>query len=200
LSPANFRSRSATKQSGSGLIHGHNPPPPFLQSNDGTASPRPPAPATATWVWEPALHLVRFPEFHISMLSRHHSFSTKPEIKSFSWKKSHRTERLKNNVRHLHVKTLFPQTLNRMDYFLRLLLFLGGVLLLRQLARPFHVPLWLTVLILCILFAIRFMCLDIPRLRSIRWHLWLLLLLVIPPVNLIFQLVLLLIPGKEADV
>jgi hypothetical protein len=47
------------------------------------ARPTPPtAPALATWAWEPALVLVRLPEFHIAMRSSHHSFSTKAKARN----------------------------------------------------------------------------------------------------------------------
>ena len=102
--------------------------------------------------------------------------------------------------RHL-VKPLFPQTLNRLEYFVRLLLFLAGAVILCLSARPFEaaIPVWLDVLSVCILFAIRFMCLDIPRCRSICWSPWLVSLLVIPIVNLVIQLLLLFVPAQTPN-
>jgi hypothetical protein len=104
-------------------------------------------------------------------------------------------------VRHHRVKTLIPNTLNRMEYFVRLLIFIGACIILSLSARPFQhqIPVWFTVFSVCILFIIRFICMDISRCRSMQWSPWLVLLLVIPVVNLVMQLFLIFTPAKEAD-
>ena len=101
-------------------------------------------------------------------------------------------------VRLHRMKTLFPQTVNRLEYLVRLLIFLGAAIFLGLSARPFQhqIPVWFTVISVAILFIIRFMCLDIPRCRSMQWSPWLVLLLLIPIVNLVMQLLLLIIPAK----
>jgi hypothetical protein len=93
---------------------------------------------------------------------------------------------------------LIPQTLNRLEYLLRLLIFLGASILLSLSARSFQreIPLWFTVVSVGIWFIIRFIWLDIPRCRSMGWSPWLVMLLVIPIVNLAMQLLLLIIPAK----
>lgn len=94
------------------------------------------------------------------------------------------------------MKMLFPQIVNRLEYFVRLVIFLGFASVLCLLARPLQIPIWLDILAVCILFAIRFACMDIPRLRGMRWSPWLALLLVVPIVNIVIQLILLFVPSQ----
>ena len=99
------------------------------------------------------------------------------------------------------MKALFPQTLNRLAYFVRLLIFLGAIygiayglgLFVRV---PRTTPIWIPFLIFGALFILRFVCLDIPRLRSMQWSPRLVLLFLVPVVNVIMQLLLLIIPPK----
>jgi hypothetical protein len=99
------------------------------------------------------------------------------------------------------MKTCFPLTLNRLEYLVRLLIFTGIVLFLSFLAKHFGppIPLWLGIIIICILFVIRFECLDIPRCRSMQWPLWFVLLLIIPMVDIVIQILMIILPAKKAN-
>ena len=85
-----------------------------------------------------------------------------------------------------------------MEYFVRLLIFIGACVILSLSARPFQsqIPVWFTVVSVSVLFVIRFVCLDIARCRSLQWSPWLVSLLVIPIANLVMQLLLLFVPGQ----
>jgi uncharacterized membrane protein YhaH (DUF805 family) len=99
------------------------------------------------------------------------------------------------------MKALFPQTLNRLAYFVRLLIFLGAIygiayslgLFVRV---PRTIPIWIPFLVIGALFILRFVCLDIPRCRSMQWSPWLVLLFLVPVVNVVMQLLLLIVPPK----
>ena len=102
---------------------------------------------------------------------------------------------------------LFPITLNRKQYALRLLTFIILVLALillsalielavglllsthhKRLGTPALLPLLLLMVAPLFLAFCRFPCLDMPRLRSIGWSPWLVLLFLIPIANLILQI------------
>ena len=101
------------------------------------------------------------------------------------------------------MKTLFPETLERLQYFVRWLVYLLTVLVVCAflLPLPKHVglPVWMPLVLVLPLIAARFPCLDIPRLRSIGWSPWLLLLFLVPGANLILQILLFCIPPKGVD-
>jgi uncharacterized membrane protein YhaH (DUF805 family) len=101
------------------------------------------------------------------------------------------------------METFFPETLNRLQYLVRLLIFVAiffvvGVLLISiPRALGLDLPHWLPAIVMIPLLLMRIPCLDIPRLRSIGWSPWLVLLVLIPFVNLIFQLALFTMPSEE---
>ena len=101
------------------------------------------------------------------------------------------------------MKTLFPETLPRLPYFIRWLVYLVVVLVVTALLLPLPkyvgLPAWVPLIIILPLVAARFPCLDIPRLRSMGWSPWLLLLFLVPVANLILQILLFCIPPKGVD-
>jgi hypothetical protein len=101
------------------------------------------------------------------------------------------------------MKTLFPQTLKRLDYALRFVLWFIGVPVIAAFLLPLPkyigIPEWLPIVIIILLIPLRFPCADIPRFRSFGWSPWLVLLLFIPLVNLYIQLMLFIAPAKETD-
>jgi uncharacterized membrane protein YhaH (DUF805 family) len=100
------------------------------------------------------------------------------------------------------MKTLFPQKLKRLEYFVRWLVFLVIVAVVAALLLPLPkyvgVPHWLPFIVVVPLFLLRFPCLDIPRFRSIGWSPWLVLLFLVPVVNFVMQLLLFFMPPKQA--
>jgi uncharacterized membrane protein YhaH (DUF805 family) len=102
------------------------------------------------------------------------------------------------------MKILFPEELTRLQYLIRWLIFfviflVVDVLLFYTMPKAFGVPNWLQFVIIVPLLFMRVPCLDIPRLRSIGWSPWLVLLLLIPFINLIFQLVLFTMPPDNTE-
>jgi hypothetical protein len=91
--------------------------------------------------------------------------------------------------------TLFPQTLNRCDYFVRLLIFIAILVLLWLAGAHIPVPKWIGVIITGGLCLTRIFCLDIPRLRSMRWSVWISPLMLTPAV-FILQFFLLFVPPR----
>jgi hypothetical protein len=100
-------------------------------------------------------------------------------------------------------RRLFPERIERLDYFLRWLLFLILVpvvaAFLLPLPKYIGIPEWLPFVFVILLFLLRFPCADIPRFRSIGWSPWLVLLFIVPIVNFVIQLVLFFMPAKEVD-
>jgi hypothetical protein len=100
-------------------------------------------------------------------------------------------------------RKLFPERIERLDYFLRWLLFfiLGSVVaaFLLPLPKYIGIPHWLPFVVVILLFLLRFPCADIPRFRSIGWSRWLALLFIIPIVNIVIQLMLFFKPAKEVE-
>jgi uncharacterized membrane protein YhaH (DUF805 family) len=101
------------------------------------------------------------------------------------------------------MKTLFPEKLARLQYFVRWLIYLVTVMVVAALLLPLPkytgLPVWLPIIVVILLIALRFPCLDIPRMRSIGWSPWLLLLFIIPVVNFVMQLLLFFVPPKGTD-
>jgi uncharacterized membrane protein YhaH (DUF805 family) len=101
------------------------------------------------------------------------------------------------------MKTLFPEKLERLQYFIRLLIYFVSVAviaaLLLPLANVIGVPAWLPFIVIVPLFLLKIPCLDIPRFRNMGWSPWLVLLFFIPIVNFIMQLLLLFVPPKQTD-
>jgi uncharacterized membrane protein YhaH (DUF805 family) len=101
------------------------------------------------------------------------------------------------------MKRLFPEKLERLQYFIRLLIYfvltLVSVAFLAPLGNFIGVPVWLPIIVIILVFFLRFPCLDIPRFRSIGWSPWLVLLFLVPLVNCIMQLLLLFVPTKQTD-
>jgi hypothetical protein len=106
-------------------------------------------------------------------------------------------------VRHHHMKELLPQTLNRLDYFVGWLMFTVPVIcwteIMGRYIKPSQIPIWVILVNISILAAIRFTFLDIPRCRSLKWSPWLVALLLIPMVKYVIQLLLIFTPAKHAD-
>jgi uncharacterized membrane protein YhaH (DUF805 family) len=102
-----------------------------------------------------------------------------------------------------HMKTLFPEKLERLQYFIRWLIYLVGVLVIAAFILPLPhflgIPRWLPAVIVILLALLRIPCLDIPRFRSIGWSPWLVLLFLVPLVNFIMQLLLFFMPERRAD-
>jgi len=98
-----------------------------------------------------------------------------------------------------------PRRLNRVQYILGLLLSLVAVaLLLRSgfkayVSGQFGTRLWLPIYLATALWVLRWPCLDAPRLRSMGWSPWLVLLKIIPVVDVVLQFLLLLIPPRDLD-
>jgi uncharacterized membrane protein YhaH (DUF805 family) len=101
------------------------------------------------------------------------------------------------------MKMLFPETLARLPYFVRWLAYLFTLLVVNALLLPLHayvgLPVWAVVIIVLPLMVAKFPCLDIPRLRSIGWSPWLLLVFLVPIANCVLQLLLFCIPPKGMD-
>ncbi len=101
------------------------------------------------------------------------------------------------------MKTLFPEKLERLQYFIRLLIYfvstLVSVAFLVPLGNFIGVPIWLPIILIILVFLLRFPCLDIPRFRSMGWSPWLVLLFLVPLVNCVMQLLLLFTPPKHTD-
>lgn len=97
------------------------------------------------------------------------------------------------------MELLFPRTVNRVQYLIRWAIFfivaivitvLGGALAHGDDAAPSMIS---TVLILA-LAVLKIFSMDIPRLRHIGWSPWSILFLLVPLVNLIFQILLFVMP------
>ncbi|MGH7992376.1 MAG: cytochrome c oxidase assembly factor Coa1 family protein [Limisphaerales bacterium] len=99
------------------------------------------------------------------------------------------------------MKALFPHTLERLQYFIRLLIYFVSVsviaAVLLPLANVIGIPAWLPLIVIIPLILLRFPCLDIPRFRSMGWSPWLVLLFFVPLINFIIQLLLLFVPPKQ---
>ena len=87
-------------------------------------------------------------------------------------------------LEHVIMKKLFPEYLDRGQYFIRWLLWM--VLVFIGIYSGLPVP-----PLIFMLFILRFVFMDIPRFRSIGRPPWYVVLLLIPLVNLYFQIVLL---------
>lgn len=100
---------------------------------------------------------------------------------------------------------MFPYSLNRIQYLVRLLLLIVGI----GLVGAFTIPAFshsrgelgilglLPFLALLLIIPFRIAALDVPRIRSIGWNPWLLLLLLVPGVNGIFQILLFVMPPRD---
>jgi hypothetical protein len=101
------------------------------------------------------------------------------------------------------MKALFPEKLERLQYFIRWLIYLVSVAVIAAFLLPLPkfigVPTWLPLIVIIPLILLRFPCLDIPRFRSMGWSPWLVLLFLVPLVNFIMQLLLFFVPPKQAD-
>jgi hypothetical protein len=101
------------------------------------------------------------------------------------------------------MKESFPHKLNRLDYFVGLLLFFVPVICVTKILdiyiKPSQISIWVPLINMSILAAIRFTFLDIPRCRSLKWSPWLVVLLLIPIVKYVIQLLLIFTPAKHAD-
>jgi len=100
-------------------------------------------------------------------------------------------------------RILFPEKLQRLDYALRLIMWFIGVPIIAAFLLPvpkyIGIPEWLPFAVIILLIPLRFPFADIPRIRSIGWSPWLVLLFLIPLVNFVVQLLLLFTPPREAD-
>ena len=98
---------------------------------------------------------------------------------------------------------LFPETLARLQYFLRLLIwlviFLVACALLFPLVHKLGAPDWVAYLIATPVYLMRLPCLDIPRCRDIGWSPWWLLLLFVPIVNFFLMLSLFFFPTQRGE-
>ena len=98
------------------------------------------------------------------------------------------------------MKALFPYSLNRLEYLVRFAILVVVVIAIDKIVglfiAPSRIPVWEVMLNIAVGFAIRFVCMDIPRCRSMQWSPWLVLLLVVPLVNVVMQILLLTIPVK----
>jgi uncharacterized membrane protein YhaH (DUF805 family) len=101
------------------------------------------------------------------------------------------------------MKKLFPEKLERLQYFIRLLIYFVSVLVAAAFILPLtkflNIPSFLPLIVIFTIALLRIPCLDIPRFRSIGWSPWLVLLFFIPFVNFIMQLLLLFVPPKQTD-
>jgi uncharacterized membrane protein YhaH (DUF805 family) len=92
------------------------------------------------------------------------------------------------------METLFPETLTRLRYLVRFLIFVAAFMIVGTLFYFIFNAIGLAhslfPIIIIALILMRFPCLDIPRFRSIGWSPWLVLLLLIPIINFIVQLML----------
>ena len=99
------------------------------------------------------------------------------------------------------MNTFFPETLTRLQYLTRVLIWCVtfGVVcaLLFPLVKgtPYHAL--FTWVFTVPMFIMRFPCLDIPRCRDIGWSPWRLLLLLVPIANLFIVLSLFLWPTQR---
>lgn len=99
---------------------------------------------------------------------------------------------------------MFPYALNRLQYIVRLLLLIVGIGLIGAFAIPalshsrgeLGIAGLLPFLALLLVIPFRIAALDVPRIRSIGWSPWLLLLLLVPVVNLVFQVLLFVMPPQ----
>ena len=102
----------------------------------------------------------------------------------------------------MSVKTLFPEKLERLQYFIRLLIYFVSVAVIAAFLLPLTkiagIPTWLPLVFIIPLILLKIPCLDIPRFRSIGWSPLLVLLFFIPLVNFVMQLLLFVIPPKQA--
>lgn len=102
------------------------------------------------------------------------------------------------------METLFPETLTRLQYLVRFLVFAVAFFIVSTLLYFAFKAVGLGnsslfPIIVIGLILMRFPCLDIPRLRSIGWSPWLVLLVLIPLVNLLFLLMLFTMPPERID-
>lgn len=97
----------------------------------------------------------------------------------------------------------FPTKVGRLDYVIRWVIYLAGVMILAALILPaprsLGIPQWTVFIILIPLFLIRIPFMDVPRFRSIGWSPWLVLLFLVPFINFIVQLLLFFTPSKGND-
>jgi|SRR6516162_2741723 uncharacterized membrane protein YhaH (DUF805 family) len=101
------------------------------------------------------------------------------------------------------MNTVFPETVTRLQYLVRFVIWSGIFLVVSALLFPmvkaFRIPDWLPFLIVVPLFFMRFPCLDIPRCRDMGWSPWRLLLVLVPIVGLFIVLSLFVWPGRRDD-
>jgi uncharacterized membrane protein YhaH (DUF805 family) len=109
-------------------------------------------------------------------------------------------ETFHSTEREYPMSALFPSTLARVPYFIRWLCFVVAVgIIAALLFSIFHRGALLAVPIITILVcvALKVGMLDIPRVRSIGWSPWVLLVFLVPLVNTIMQILLFAVPPKE---
>ena len=98
-----------------------------------------------------------------------------------------------------------PRRLNRVQYILGSLLVLIAVGFLAlfefraYMSGQSGVQMWVPVFLAITLWVLRWPCLDIPRLRSIGWSPWLVLLKMVPAADVVLQILLLFIPPRDMD-
>ena len=101
------------------------------------------------------------------------------------------------------MSALFPETLTRLQYLIRFLIwiviYMVVAALLFPMVKAFGIPAWLPFVIFVPMLLMRFPCLDIPRCRDMGWSPWLLLLLLVPIVNFFMVLSLFIWPGQRDD-
>ena len=103
------------------------------------------------------------------------------------------------------MNTLFPTRLDRVQYLVRSLIYLVTVTVISLLPPIIGYmglaewTLWPFIVFTLALVALKFPCLDIPRIRSIGWSPWFLLLFIVPVVGFILQGLLFVIRPKGAN-
>ncbi len=98
------------------------------------------------------------------------------------------------------MSALFPATLARTPYFVRWLCFVvvvGIIAALLFLICRHGALLAVPIITLLICVVIKVGMLDIPRVRSIGWSPWVLLVFLVPLLNTIMQILLFAVPPKE---
>jgi uncharacterized membrane protein YhaH (DUF805 family) len=98
------------------------------------------------------------------------------------------------------MSALFPATLARAPYFVRWLFFVVVVgtiaaLLFSICRRGALLAVPIVTILVCV--ALKVGTLDIPRVRSIGWSPWVLLVFFVPLLNTIMQILLFAVPPKE---
>ena len=95
---------------------------------------------------------------------------------------------------------MFPTKLNRIQYLVRWLILVFGIGLIAAMTLPvlqkFNVPRSeiIGVVFLVVVLTTKVVGLDLPRIRSIGWSPWLLLLLIVPLAGAVVQILLFAMP------